>query len=107
MSTLPVKTVFVGVVGQILEFTIVDAAGNPIDISGATVQRFLILRPDGQLLTRTTSFTSDGTDGKIRYSTVAEDLTVKDTYYIQAYLELPTWQGHSEIKEFEVFAPLG
>jgi hypothetical protein len=106
MVTKEDEVIFTGVVGH--EFRILITENNVAkDISAATTKTIKIKRPDGTVLTVSADFLTTGADGYIRYLSLITDLNTSGTYYIQAYLELPTWQGHSEIKEFEVFAPLG
>lgn len=97
------QKVFVGAVGTTLEVELLEncAAALPVDTS--TVKTITVVRPDGTTFTRAAVFTTDGTEGKIYILTIAGDLTVSGTYYIQAYLELPAWEGHSDIGEFEVY----
>ena len=100
------EIIFAGVVGH--EFLIlITESGVAKDISSATAKTIKIKRPDGTVLSVSGDFLTTGADGYLRYLTIASDLHISGTYYVQAYLELPTWQGHSKITTFEVFDPLG
>ena len=93
----------VGIIGLPLEIEAVVNCTTIVQLQTSNVKNIIIVRPDGTNFTRAAIFTTDGTDGKIYILTVLGDLTMSGTYYIQAYLELPAWQGHSDIGEFEVF----
>lgn len=93
----------VGVVNTTIEVELKENCLAALATEGATVKNIIVQRPDGTTFTRPGVFTTDGTDGKIYFLTIAGDLTMSGTYYIQSYLELPSWQGHSDIGEFEVF----
>ncbi len=73
-----------------------------VDISGATTLQIIVKRPDATVFTRTAILSSTGADGKMYIVTIAGDLTIEGTYYIQGYLVTATWDGPSTIGEFEV-----
>ncbi len=77
-----------------------------VDLSTATVKEFYFQKPDGTILTKTASFTTDGTDGKIQYTTIAGDLNVAGKWKLQAKITLPAWEGHSGIGTFKVLPNL-
>jgi len=89
-------------IGTVLEIEILDC-DVALPVQTATVKTITVARPDGTTLTREAIFSVDGTNGKIYILSIAGDFTMSGTYSIQAYLELPAWQGHSDIGEFEVF----
>lgn len=91
-----------GVVGTWLEVEVLENCVAALNVSTATVKTITVKRPDNTSFSRAAIFSSDGTDGLIHLVTVAEDLTLEGTYYIQAYVEMPTWQGNTDIGEFEV-----
>jgi flagellar basal body rod protein FlgG len=78
-----------GDIGTTLTVTVTDC-GTTLDISTATSLSIFIKKPDGTLLTRTGIFTTDGTDGKIYYVTVAGDTDVAGTYKIQGRVTFPS-----------------
>lgn len=53
--------------GFIREIQFVDDNNSPIDISQATVKTLAFVDPMGTTVEKTANFTTDGTDGKIRY----------------------------------------
>ena len=93
-----------GDVGTVFEQTIVDQDGQVVDISAATVMEITFQRPDGASFTRAAERSTDGTDGKMRYVTAAEDLDAFGTWWWQGRVVLTTGQWHTDVHEFEVEA---
>ena len=89
-------------VGTRFEVTIKDD-GVVVDISAASVKEIIFKRQNGSLLTKSASFTTDGTDGRIDYTTVSGDLTQVGIWNIQAKITLGSGTWRSEVEEFEVF----
>ena len=98
--------IHVGDVGTMFIRTIKDETGTAVDISTATVKQILFKPPSGALLTKTAQFVTDGTDGRVFYMTIAGDLSAPGPWRCEAYVEMPAWEGHSDIKDFEVYANL-
>ena len=90
-----------GDIGTILRATLEDS-GTVVDVSTATVKQIKLQKPDGTDVTKTAVFTTDGSDGKIQYVTVADDLDQSGEWKIQGYVEMPNWQGHSAKDTFFV-----
>lgn len=89
--------------GTRLEFTVVDQAGAPVDISNATLTDALKLRIHaGQAKLRTPTFVSDGADGKMQYITVAGDLVPFGDWELQGQIIDIDGEWHSLLKGFEV-----
>jgi len=102
--------IFVGDIGTIFEATIKDQAGAVVDISTATTKQILFKKPTGVVLTKTASFTTTGSDGKIRYTTIAGDLDVSGVWSTtnpgwqwEAYVVMPSGSWHSDICQFSVY----
>ena len=96
-----------GNVGVRFEATVKDEDGTVINVSGADgvagrVKQFNISKPDGTTDTWTCGFTTDGTDGKIDYTTLAGDLDVADTWYAQPYLVTAALTLNTDVHSFEV-----
>jgi hypothetical protein len=66
----------------------------------------MLLRPNGVTLIKTADFTSDGTDGKIRYVVVAGDLNADGRWRIQGKIIIPSGTFSTEIGTFMVHANL-
>lgn len=99
---MSVDEIHIGDVGTVLEATIKDG-DTVVNISSATVKKFKFERPDGSTFEKTASFTTDGSDGKIKYTTEASVLNVVGVWRFQAYLELASGKWSSDIAEFTVF----
>jgi hypothetical protein len=69
----------IGDVGSVLEVLVTeldDDTGLPVlvDVSGVATKEITIKKPSGEVVTFAATFTSDGTDGLIRYVWAAGDL---------------------------------
>lgn len=71
-----------GDIGTIIEATVKDGASS-VDVSGATSVKFSVNPPRSAVKSFTAGFTSSGTDGKVRYTTVTGDIDVPGTWWIQ------------------------
>lgn len=73
-----------------------------VDISAA-ISIAIYLRPPS-LTTKTVVgvFVTDGTDGLIKYTTVADDLDEVGPWDIQGKVELPAWHGYTSSVPFIV-----
>ncbi len=96
-------------VGTVMEVTIIDPeTDREMDISDATETLIYILKPpvdedtDPVRLDKTASFVEDGSDGKIKYTTIAGDLDLSGTYKIQARVTTPDGVWYSQIQKFKV-----
>ncbi len=93
----------VGDVGAVIEVT-VNENGAAADISTVTTKQLKLEKPSGEVLSKDAAFTSDGSDGKIRYTTLADDLDEYGIWDCRAYLVFPGgWTGHTSKTTFEVF----
>ncbi|RLA38665.1 MAG: hypothetical protein DRR06_20380 [Gammaproteobacteria bacterium] len=93
-------------VGTVFEVTLVES-DVVVDISTATTLTIKFKKSDGAtVMTKTASFSTDGTDGRLQYTSVADDLDQTGPWKLQAYVIMPSWTGHSSIGEFEVFRNL-
>jgi hypothetical protein len=77
--------------------TIEDCDGA-IDISAYTPLQLTFAKPDGTTSTKTASFYTDGTDGKIYYTTIAGDIDMAGEWKIQGLVS----GFHSSISSFTV-----
>ncbi len=80
--------------------------GNAVNLSPTTSIDLLLMGPNDTTATKTASFLNDGTDGKIRYQTVAGDLTIAGTWKLQVKVNYATTVYHSDIHNFTVFKNL-
>lgn len=66
--------IHLGDVGTVIELTVIDQDGAVVDISAASVLQIIFGKPDRSAVAKTAVLTNTGTDGKMHYVTVAEDL---------------------------------
>ena len=89
--------------GTVIEVTITDAAGVVLDISDATTRELIFRRPyTTARAPKAATFTTEGTDGKIQYTTVVTDLDVPGTWEVQAHIITPSGNWRSTVKTFTV-----
>ena len=98
--------IHVGDVGTQLLGTVTDDE-VAVDISGATTKVFLFTKPDGTQINRTANFLTTGTDGKLQYTTVANDLDLEGEWKIQGHIAMPSGNWHTKISRFTVLGNLG
>lgn len=91
-----------GDIGTELEL-VIQEDGVSQDVSTATIKSMRFLKPSGGTLDVTATFTTDGTDGKIRYITQDGDLDESGTWSRQAFVAIGSWSGHSDKVEFKVY----
>jgi len=90
-------------VQTVLEATIHRREDNSIvNLAGATVLRMILRDADGVQKIRTAVLSTDGTDGKVRYTTADGDLDTPGWWELQCFLELSGGKWHSSIFRFEV-----
>ena len=89
-------------VGTVFELTINDTDGDAIDVSTAAVKYIYFQKPDYTLVKKTASFKTDGSDGIITYTAVANDINMVGTWMVQGYVETSDGKFFTEKKEFEV-----
>lgn len=99
-----VKGIVVGQFGEALQFTIVDSAGNAVDISAynSTKQAFLrspfTLKP----LTYTATFVTDGTNGQLQFTPATGDIDRPGTWQLQFKLPSASATRYTQIADVEV-----
>jgi hypothetical protein len=98
---MAVNEIHVGDIGTQFVVEVKDGS-TAVDVSSATTKQILIKKPDGTLLTKTAGFFTDGTDGKLTYSTISGDLSIAGTWKIQAYVIIGGSEWHSDMQSFKV-----
>lgn len=88
-------------IGTVFEVIIKDGTAI-VDISGATTKQIIFKKANGETVTKTATFKTDGTDGKIQYTTVTNDLDVEGTWEIQAFVILASGEWMSDVSRFVV-----
>ena len=96
-----------GDIGTVIELAVKDENGAALDISGATVKQMRMKLPSGTLLYKAATFTSTGTDGRIRFTTTVDDTPEAGTYFVDAYIEIgSSVKFHTNAAQFTVDAIL-
>lgn len=80
----------------------VFSQGDPLDISTATAKKIVLIKPDKTVVEYDATFTTDGSDGRMYYPTVSGDIATVGTWYIRAWLSMPTWTGYTSKRPFTV-----
>ena len=97
-------------IGTVIEVTITDknsdGTATVLDISSATVTELIFKKPSGTVVTQTAGFTTDGTDGKIQYITIAADIDEFGTWHLQARIVMPSGTWKSDVGHFVVASNL-
>lgn len=88
-------------IGTIIELTVKEGAAI-VDTSTTTTKQIVLMKPDGSTLTKTAAFVTDGTDGKIKYTTIAGDLSVAGDWQVQGLLTYGTGTWHTSTESFQV-----
>ena len=95
-----------GDVGTAFRLTIVNTAGTAIDVSTATTKYIYFQDPTGAKVQKTAAFTTNGSDGKIQYTTIAGDIDEVGTWMIQGYVETSLGKFWTEKDSFRVYSTL-
>lgn len=88
-------------VGTLFILTVKDD-GVAVDISGASSLVILIQKPDSVSHTKTGSFYTDGTDGKMKYTSISGDFNQVGLHKIQAVVSMGSGVYHSSVSDFRV-----
>jgi hypothetical protein len=93
-------------VGVVIEYTVLDDEGVALDISGATTKKLYFKKPNGVVISKDAEYVSDGSDGKLQFSTTAGDLSPYGKWSCQAYLVKSGLDGRTAKAEFSVLKNL-
>ena len=102
---MPANEIHQNDIGTAFTITIQDGT-TAVDISTATTKKIVFKKPSGTKLTYDTAFVSDGTDGKIKYNAVADDLDEIGTYKLQSYVIISDGTFYTDITSFKVYRNL-
>ena len=89
-------------IGVIVQLTVVNSSGIAINISAATTKEFIFVKPTNVAVTKTASFVTDGTNGKLNYTTIAGDIDIAGAWSIRAHIITPTYNRKTEPVIFQV-----
>lgn len=94
-------------IGTVFRITLKDSiTGVVVDVSDATTLQIILQDPEGTNITKTASFTTDGTDGVIECTSVDGDLDVEGDWKLQVFFANGSGSWHSNITNFRVHANL-
>ena len=93
-------------VGSVFEPQIRDEQENIVAIGGATVLRLRMRKPNGTLVTKACTLSSDGSDGTMRYFPVYDDLDQVGIWRLEGYVELPAGKWTTDQHRVRVYANL-
>ena len=97
--------IHLGDIGTTFLITVTDGT-DAIDISSATTKQLILADPSGNSSAKTAEFNTDGTDGVLKYITVADDIDETGKWNIQAKFILTGGTWYSEIHKFTVVGNL-
>ena len=97
-------------IGTVFRVTVydIDSGGttSALNISAASTKQLIFGKPDGTTLTKTATFTTDGSNGQIEYSTVSGDLSKAGTWSLQAYIVTSGGEWRTDVGTFKVYENL-
>jgi hypothetical protein len=73
-----------------------------VDLSAASTKQFILRKSTGAAVTKTAEFVTDGTDGKLKYTTTITDLDVTGDWQLQVYVKWTATEWRSDIQNFMV-----
>ena|SRR3990167_327182 len=89
-------------IGTRFKCTIKDG-DSIVDVSAVTTKQVLFYKPSSEILTKTASFFTDGSDGIIYYDSIDGDLDEVGSWELQGYVVFSsTSKFRSDIKSFKV-----
>lgn len=92
----------VGDIGTAIEATITDENGSVVNIASATTKTLTFKKPSGIVVPKTAVLVNSGTDGKMKYTTVAGDLDETGVWQVQARVAVGGADWKTEIAQFTV-----
>lgn len=96
------RELHVGDVGTQILVTLVDGS-TPVDLSTATTIQYFIKKPDNTIITVNATLYTDGTDGKIYYTTISSTLDQSGYYVLQTYVIIGVNKWKSDLYRFRVY----
>lgn len=98
--------IHVGDVGTEFIATIRDELGGLVDPSLASTRQMRFKKPDGTIVTKPAALVTDGSDGKMKYISVTNDLDTAGSWQVQGYVEIGSGKWSSDVHRFRVYANL-
>ncbi len=91
-----------GAIGAHIRYQVLDEAGLPKDIGGATLKQLIFGRPNKTTFTVNANLYTNGADGILEYVTIDGDLMPYGRYQAQSDLVMPGFSGRTGIATFIV-----
>jgi len=89
-------------IGTIFRFTILDQAGDVVNISSPTSIKIIFTDPAGTQISKTAALTTDGQDGQLEYVSIANDLDTVGDWKMQAQIVITAGTFHTDVESFKV-----
>ena len=92
-------------IGTKFKLTVKDGS-SAVNISSAVsagTKQVIIKKPSGDKLEKNASFTTDGTDGVMEYTTEANDLDESGTYKLQGKVQITDGTFFTDVHTFKVY----
>ena len=102
---MPANVIHQNDIGTAFVVTIQDGDAA-VDVSSASTKKIIFKKPSGTKLTYDAGFVTDGSDGKIKYNAVADDLDEIGTYKLQSYVIISDGTFYTDITSFKVYRNL-
>lgn len=80
----------------------IEEDGVAVDLSTASVKQLQFRYPDRTGVAKDAAFVTDGSDGKLKFTTTADFLTPAGRWGVQGYVEISTQKWHTQIAEIVV-----
>ena len=89
-------------IGTRLVVTVLDD-GSVVDISTASSIEIILRKPNNTVLTNTAVLYTDGTDGKMMYTSIDGDFDIVGNYKIQGKVEIDGGTFYTSLGSFKVY----
>lgn len=96
------RTPHTGDVGSIIRVLFLDENGVALDVSGATTLEIFLRDPALATTTHAATFTTDGTDGLIQFTTIAGTFGSDGCWTVQGHVATVSQDWKSNTEEFTV-----
>ena len=77
-----------------------------VNISTATIKGYIFKKPSGEKVTKSATFVTNGSDGKLTYTTESNLLDEVGYWSVQAVITTPSGSWSSSVHKFFVYANL-
>lgn len=96
-NSTAVPVIYAGDVGTVFRARILDQNNEAVNISTASLLEMRFRNPDGTVTAKTASLDGDGSDGYLRYVTVADDIPVgsEGAWRSQGHVQFPGGLNYS------------